>query len=737
MSRLSAIPLALLLVQSPALNTADAAINASTARLGARAPKRAQAGQTGAASAPTGAAPAQKPYVFRASSRLVVETVTVTTKDGGPLAGLTARDFEVFEDGVPQTIALFQYQRLAGTPPQPSPAREAEPVIQTSATAITPESAAGSRYQDRRLLVLYFDLTAMPLSDQLRSLQAAQKFITSQMQSSDLVAIVAYEGAAVKVKQDFTGDRNVLEQAIAKLVYNDVLGYDRSPSDAAAADTGTAFGQDDSEFNIFNTNRQLAAIQTAVNMLAPISEKKALVYFASGLPLNGLNNQAQLAATEDAAIRANVTFFPIDARGLIATAPLGEASQGSPGGVAMYSGEAAGAMITRVQHSQDTLYALAADTGGKAMFDTNDLSAGIARAERSIANYYIIGYYTTNPEQDGRYRRVRIVLKGYPGARLSYRTGYYMAKSFGKFTAADKERQLEDALMQPDPITDLTIDMEVNYFELNSAEYFVPIAAKIPGSELALAKAGGAQKSLIDFIGEVKDQYGTTITNLRDKISFKLSHQTAAQLAKVPVEFTAGFTLLPGEYSIKLLARDDETGRIGTYLAGFTIPNLAKETDRLPLSTVVLSNQRVPLRGALYNASKKVEKDPAERLNPLVQNGEELLPSVTHVFSRRQTMYVLAQAYERGQTVTEPLVAYVSFYGGAGSGGNAVNVEKALETDPVDINSGLEPHSYAVPIRFSIALSKLRPGRYTCQLSVLDPAGHKAAFWRAPIWILP
>ncbi len=107
--------------------------------------------------------------------------------------------------------------------------------------------------------------------------------------------------------------------------------------------------------------------------------------------------------------------------------------------------------------------------------------------------------------------------------------------------------------------------MEVDYFQLNRAEYFVPIVVKIPGRELALVKRRGGEHTLIDFIGEVKDDYGTTISNVRDKVNIKLSDATAAELAKRPIEYDTGFTLLPGKYSIKFLARDDETGRIGTY----------------------------------------------------------------------------------------------------------------------------------------------------------------------------
>src|SRR6202035_1418151 len=103
-------------------------------------------------------------------------------------------------------------------------------------------------------------------------------------------------------------------------------------------DTGTAFGQDDAEFNIFNTDRQLSALQTAVSMVRPYPEQKSLVYFSSGLQLNGVDNQAQLRATTNAAIKANVMLFPVDARGLVASAPLGDATQASRGGIGMFSG---------------------------------------------------------------------------------------------------------------------------------------------------------------------------------------------------------------------------------------------------------------------------------------------------------------------------------------------------------------------------------------------------------------
>jgi VWFA-related protein len=671
--------------------------------------------------------PAQGAQPIRVTSQLIVEEVTVKDKSGKAIEGLTANDFTVTEDGVPQTISFVEFERIeaaaAATAPSSAPVVESAPPV--TQIQIAPETPGDTRYRDHRLLALYFDMSTMPPADQLRAFDAAVKFIDTQMDASDLVAVMTYDGGSVRVRQDFTGDRALIRKAMEKLVAGLSQGFDETTADDSSADTGAAFGQDDSEFNIFNTDRQLAALQTAVKMLGTVNEQKALVYFASGLRLNGTDNQAQLVATTNAALRANVLLYPIDARGLVAEPPLGDASTGSNGGIGMFSGASAGAVTSNFQRSQDTLYALAKDTGGKAMFDFNDLTLGIRQAAAAQTSYYEIGYYPTHTVSDGRFRRIKISLKNGLSADVAYRQGYFADKEFSKFTTADKERQLEDALMLENPVTDIDIAMEVNYFQLNSAEYFVPVAVKIPGSELALARRGGASETLIDFIGEVKDDFGNTIQNLRDKLDIKLSGSTASQLATHPIQYETGFTLLPGKYVIKYLARDEETGRIGTYQMAFTIPNLNKELTQVPISSVVLSSQRVALSDSIYNVKQKLD---VEAVDPLVLEGQKLIPSVTRVFSKSRDLYVFLQAYERDATTLRPLVAYVGFYRGE---------VKAFETAPLAVGDGMDAKSKAVPLRFVLSLDKLPPGQYDCQVTVLDPTGQKAAFWQAPVVLVP
>src|SRR5579871_6053395 len=673
------------------------------------------------------------------TTQLVVEDVLLKGKDGNAITGLKPSDFTVLEDGKPQKIGVFEFQTLeegpdnGAAPARPPAPRIAPPALgadvkPVTSVAITPEAPGSLKYSNRRLMVMFFDLTSMPIFDQRRAQTAALKFLRTQMRPADMMAIMTF-ASDIKVVEDFTDDRDLLEKDIRSLIIGEGQGFEISNQDDSSSDTGAAFQHDDTEFNIFNTDRQLSALETAVKMLGALNEKKSLVYFSSGVQRNGLDNQAQLRSTVNAAIRANVAFYPIDARGLVAQAPLGDATKGSPGGQGMYSGSSSRANTNNFQNQQETLETLAFDTGGKALLDNNELSLGIVQAQKDMTSYYVIGYYSGNTALDGAYRRVKISLNdaalASKIAKLDYRPGYYASKQFNKFSESDKERQLAQALMLGDPVTDMDLAMELDYFRLQRDRYFVPLAVKIPGSEIELARRGGAQSTRLDFIGEIKDAKNSTVANVRDNIQVKLDGESSQQLAKTTLEYDTGFTLPPGSYTAKFLARDDQTGKMGTYESKFVIPDLTAQQNYLPISSVVLSNQRQRLDAAVAVAEKDKKVLAA---HPLIQDGVKLVPSVTRVFRTDQNLFVYLEAYEPTAETTQPVIANVSFYRGK---------VKAFETDPLRVAEGLNPKTKALPLRFSVPLAKLQPGKYTCQVSVFDPDAHKFAFWRAPMVLLP
>ncbi len=674
---------------------------------------------------------------FEATTQLVVVNVSVKDKDGKPIENLKPSDFTLSEDGKPQQIRVFEYQRLEETPlPQPArtlatrhggPPRAHPSGCRGRSAGHHPAKPGEVKYKDSRLLVLYFDFQGMPPDDQIRAQSGALKFLSTQMTPADTVAVMSYTGE-LKVLHDFTTDRDELTKVVKKLVVGEASEMANTVSDDSAEDTGAAFTADDSEFNIFNTDRQLTALQTAVKMLSSLPEKKALVYFASGVTRNGIDNDAQLRATVNAALRSNVALYPADARGLVATAPAGNASRGSGGGAGNqgnFSGGAGRSMMSNLRARRIPFSPWRRTPAARRSWITTTFPWASCKRKRISPATTSSATTAPIPTLDGKYRRIKVQISSNLSARLDYRTGYFASKQFKQFNSSDRERQLEEALMLGDPVTDLTLALETDYFRMAQDRYYVPVSVKLPGSDLELAKHGGSQSTRLDFIGQVRDSKGRLAATVRDFITVKLKADTAAELAKKTVAYDVGFVLQPGTYTLKFLTRENETGKMGTFETKFTVPDLTADSGILPISSVILSNQREKLSNTAGTAGPNMR---LFNFSPLVANGEKLVPSVTRVFRKDQEMYIFLEAYQPNSEKTQRLVATLSLYRGK---------VKAFETEPLQVTDGLNPMTKAVPVRFAFPLSKLEPGRYLCQVSVLNPAARRFAFWRAPVVLLP
>src|SRR3989442_3486647 len=196
-----------------------------------------------------------------------------------------------------------------------------------------------------------------------------------------------------------------------------VLGASSDPFDWGAPNLSfsTAFTPDDTEFNIFNTDRRLDALRSLSDALSPIEQKKSVVYFSSGMSQSGSDNQVQLRRTVDRAVRANVSIYAADVRGLQAIVPGGQASQASARGRAPFSGASVTDPFGGLASSQDTLTTLAEDTGGRAVFDSNAFGSRFPPVRGGTSPYYPPGLFRTQP---GPRRPVRrITRRAHPPAR--------------------------------------------------------------------------------------------------------------------------------------------------------------------------------------------------------------------------------------------------------------------------------------------------------------------------------
>lgn len=671
---------------------------------------------------------------FSVETRLVIVNLSAKDKSGRPIMTLKKDDVEVFEDGVRQDIKVFELQRLEGeqlpaiADSTPAQSRTIEEKVKTAPgkAYVAPASNSVIKYQDRRLLCLLFDMTSMQPPEQLRAQEAAIKFVETQMTSNDLVEIMTFN-SNIKVVEEFTADRERVITSLKKLTVG--AGSDFADMASTSADEGDdsgSFAADDTEFNIFNTDRKLSALEDAAKKLGMFPEKKALIYFSSGVGKTGVENQSQIKATTNAATRANVSFYPVDARGLVATPPGGDASQGSPRGTGIITGTKQAGLKASFQDSQETLVSLAADTGGKAMLDTNDLTMGIRQAQEDINSYYIVAYSPKNNADDGKMRRidVRLVNKTL-SAKLDFRKAYYANKQFKNFNASDKERQLEEALTLGDPVSELPLALEVDYFRVAKERYSVPISVKIPGSAIGLQKKGAKQTAELDFVGQVRDAAGKLVSGVKDNITVKLGEGDAAVIGHRSLQYDTVLTLAPGTYTVRFLARENQSGKMGTFETKFTIPDLNSEKT-LRLSSVIWSNQREAVSAAVGAADNNKRLLAA---HPLVQDGQKVVPSITRVFRKDQTMYVFFEVYDPAvdDRKTPSLTAEIELI----SGGRRV-----FTSAPVRQNKLVDKRPGVAQFSFQIPMAKLAAGQYISQVNVIDETGHKFAFPRNEIVLL-
>jgi VWFA-related protein len=678
------------------------------------------------------AAGANQSSVIRSSSDLVRIDVEVTDKSGKPIKGLTPDHFTITEDGKAQKISIFTFQDIEKM--ETAKEEDTKPIVVAIDTPESPATteAISNRVRDHRMLVLFFDLTSMQTDDIQRAHDSALKFVQKQMTNADLVAVVTY-AARLTVWADFTNDRAKLEKAVARLT-PDVASNLADLSYAAAQNgeydvqqyTGAAYTADETEFNAFNTDQKLLAVQGLVNVLSAIPGRKAVIEFTGGITQTGEENRTELRAATDAANRADVSIYSIDARGLFAEAPGGDATTNSATGTSMFTGASVFHQMDSRQDSRDTLATLSSDTGGRAFFDLGDLSEAFPKIQQENGGYYLLGYYLGgNVKHDGSWRSIHVKVNA-PGAHVHYREGYYAPRDFQHLQKEDRQAQLADAMGSDHPVVELPIAVETSMFRLSDGQTYVPIAAKISASALDWAEKHGRKEAAFDFAAQVRAYpNGRSVAELQDTIQVHLDPARFQQINQSSLVYQGGVVLSPGKYRLKFLARENESGRIGTFEQDILVPQA--QPDRIVLSSVLLSSQLVPI-DKTAEVQTKAQGIRAKLISsPLEMSGEKIVPSVTRFFTQGQTLYVFFQAYypEKSDKADkfdpDTLRAGLIFF----RNGIQVNATPLLSPMQVD------PKSRTASFRISLPLAKLAAGRYTAQAVVIAAGTQHSAFGRA------
>ena len=673
------------------------------------------------------AAPNPDDYRIRVTSDLVLTNVIVRDKQGNLVRDLKQDDFSVYEDGKLQRLSSFDFEDVdALVNAGPNGATVSGKAAPISIIGIN-QPVNQEELKNHRLIVLFFDFSAMEPDDIDRAVSAAQKYLAKQMAPADLVAVVSL-ASSMHVDQDFTNDKNRLAAVLNSYQSGEGQGFAAGDTGTAegTADTGNSFVADDTEYNQFNTDRKLMAIQSIAKSLSALNEKKSIVYFSNGVSRSGIENQVELRAAINTAVQSNVALYTVDVRGLQAFPPGGEAQSASLRGQSNYSGQSVLNQFNSNADSQETLTTLAGDTGGKAFLDTNDLSGVFTAVQRDTSAYYVLGYRSSNPEMNGKFRRVKVVVKR-PDVKLEYRSGYFGPKDYAHFNREDREQQMLDEISSDLPDVDVAVYMAAAYFRIDDAHYYIPVSIIIPGSQIPFVTEKDKDRATIDIIGVVQDELKHQIGSARETV--KLAVDESRQVRRKNVQYNTAFILPPGKFHIKFVVRENQTGKLGSFETDVTVPDLRKAP--LKMSSIVLASQRAP-------ATQK-KNNP----NPLIRDGQELVPNITHVFTPDQHLYMQYEVYDPAKEKRE--VDLQSAKGAEKIQKNSIrvltNVEflqgstKAYETPLVEAREINAPERKATVFQLDVPLAQLRPGLYTCQVNVIDDAGGSFSFPRLEILI--
>jgi VWFA-related protein len=657
-------------------------------------------------------------FTLRVNSDLVLTNVVVRdAKTGELVSGLTASDFSIYENGKQQRIETFDYENVD----MAKPLSEAT----VSGLAVGPDLngqkavvvANPEDLRNHRLIIMFFDLTSMQPEDLDRAVEAAQTFLKTKMQAADLVALVSL-GDTLKVDRDFTADKDALINEVGAYNGTESQGF----ASGATADTNqsedtTSYSADESEYNDLNTDRELFALRTVAQSLAKINEKKSLLFFSGGIQRDGIENQASMRATINAAVRANLSIYSVDTRGLQAVGPLGDASSGSLRGNSAYSGRAAANNMSANFDTQEVMASLSTDTGGKAFFDSNDFAPAFAQVQHDTSAFYAIGFRSTNPLRDGKYRKLTVRVKR-QGVKLEYRPGYYAPADFKHSGREDREQQLEDQMASDLPATDMAVYLDAMYFRLDDNRYYMPVSLLVPGSQIPFVKGGDKDKATLDILGEVIDEVKRPIGRVRETVKLNLNESLNARQKNI--QYTTSFNLPAGKYQIKFVVRENQTGQMGSFIADVTLPDMRK--DPLKMSSIVLAATR----------------QPSKQKDPLVREGEAYVPNISHVYRQDQHMYLLYEVYDPAKEKAANLPK------GAKPGINLLSSleliqgsTKVYETPIVQARKINVADRDAVAIEMDVPLDKLKPGQYLCQLNVIDDAAGSFAFPRFAVLVRP
>jgi len=672
----------------------------------------------------------QSDDVVRVYTELVQTDVMVFDKQGHFADNLTRDNFELRIDGKPRQIESFE-KITAGSD------EESQLAAARGATTINVKRPVPL---DRgRIVFFYVDDFHMDLAGMNSTRKVISTFLDKHMGQNDQVAIASATGQ-IGFLQQLTNDQLVLHKALERLSvrnysvrdyehpamaeYDAILinrgdptvlnffvtetmranpGMTRDTASATVRGRAGALEEQTSHFT-YNT---LAGLESLIKSANKLPGRKVLFFLSGGFFIEGQRGDARqrLRTITNAAAKSGVVIYSIDARGLIAT--LHDASEDQPFDV---NGQLTTATHGEEAASQDGMNALAVDTGGKALFNTNDLSRGLAPAIKETSTYYLLAWKPdAESQKQGRFRQLEVKLINRPDLSVRVRKGFFdidpPATSSSDKKSDKKEAEqstetktvpakLRETIGAAYPVRSLPILMSVDYYDVPGKGPTLSTAVQIPGEFLSFEqKPDGKIQATIDLDGVYFDEKGVVKASFLERITTTAPSADAAKTYNSDITFTYPASLPPGLYQVRAAARDAKSGQVGSMHSWVEIPDLTKK--QLTMSSILLG----------------------ERTQAKVTNVSEANPvslSASHRFQRDSTLRFLVFAYN---TVAAPADQKPDV---------AVQVQVIRDDQPVLTTAVRKITTEGVadlerlPYAAEIPMNDMKPGRYLLQVSIID-----------------
>jgi VWFA-related protein len=674
--------------------------------------------------------------VLRVYTELVQTDVMVFDKSGKFVPGLTRDDFELKIDGKPRPIEFFE-KIIAGSPNEESQLAAAR----GSSARITTNKSSPSAPLDRgRAVFFYIDDLHLDQGGMKATRDLITQFIEKEMGQNDEAAVASASGQ-IGFLQQLTNDKAVLRSALKRLnvrpysvrdfesppmteyqavlienLDHDVFDYfveetlRRNPGISRDIAEGMVHSRSRSIVSQagYVTTNMLAGLEGLVRSARELPGRKLVFFISGGFFLSERTSDAmdRLRRITSAAARSSVVIYSMDARGLVASLrDASSESQFDP------SGRLGRADSGELSASQDGLNALAKDTGGKIVINTNSLGPGLKRALTETSVYYLLAW-KPDPETpaESRFRRIEVKVKEKPELVVQVRRGFYDVDPAPPIAKASKEKKPNSDSSEKEPVgelrkvmyaaypnRELPVSLRLSYINTPDRGNMLTAFMEVPGDFLTFGPTNGKRTAVVDVVGTVLNDKGKAGAAFSNQVTIEAPASDTGS-ARQNVGYGHNVYVEPGLYQVRVGARDEKGSRSGSAHAWIEIPNIA--SGQLAMSSVLVG----------VRASVNVPNSSPNSLNPLTATELRL----AHHFSQGDFLRFMVFVYNaaRAPADAKPDIALQI---------QILRDDQPVVTTPLRkiAVEGVEDLA-RLPYAAELPLTGLPSGRYVLQITAID-----------------